>query len=81
VLGEAEIYVGLTEIFRDVFARDDLVLRPEMTATDIEGWDSFKQVEIIIAAEERFTVRFTTRDIDGLNNVGDLVRAIAARSV
>ena len=78
---EAEIYDTLTEIFRDVFLRDDLVLRSEMTAADVEGWDSFKQVEIIMAAEERFRIRFTTKELDNLRNVGDLVDVIVARNV
>ena len=47
---EAEIYGALTEIFRDVFNRDDLALKPELTAKDVPGWDSFKQIEIIMAA-------------------------------
>lgn len=77
---EARIYDDLTEIFHDVFMRDDIILKPELTAHDVEGWDSFKQIEIVMAAEERFGMKFTTRDLDGLQNVGDLVRVIAARS-
>ena len=44
---DPEIYGGLTEIFHDVFMRDDLVLTPELSAKDVKGWDSFKQIEII----------------------------------
>ena len=50
---EAEIYPALTTIFRDVFLRDDLALTPETSATDVQGWDSFKQIEIIMASEEQ----------------------------
>lgn len=77
---EAEIYAALTEIFRDVFVRDDLVLRPELTAKDVNGWDSFKQVEIIITTEERFGIKMTTRELDSLRNVGDLARVVAEKA-
>lgn len=79
-MDETEIYAALTEIFRDVFLRDDLELRPELTAKDVAGWDSFKQIDIILAIEEKYGMKFNTRELDSLHNVGDLVRVIAAKS-
>ena len=76
---EAEIYGALTEIFHDVFMRDDLKLTPELTAKDVKGWDSFKQIEIIMATEERFGIQLNTREIDSLQNVGDLVRVVESK--
>jgi acyl carrier protein len=76
---EAEIYAALTIIFNDVFLRDDLVLTPTLSADDVPGWDSFKQIEILIASEQQFGIKLSTREIDGLTNVGDLVSAVAAR--
>lgn len=76
---EAEIYAGLTEIFREVFMREDLLLTPTLSARDLKGWDSFKQIEIILATEGHFQIKLHTRDLDGLGNVGDLVRVIAAK--
>jgi acyl carrier protein len=77
---EPEIYRDLTEIFHDVFMRDDLVLKATLSAKDVQGWDSFKQIEIIMAIEEKFGMKFTTRELDGLQNVGDLVRVVAAKT-
>jgi acyl carrier protein len=77
---EAEIYPALTTIFQDVFLRDDLALTPELTAKDVQGWDSFKQIEIIMASEERWKIRFSTRELDALRSVGDLVRTIAGKT-
>jgi acyl carrier protein len=77
---EPEIYQRLTTIFRDVFLRDDLVLSPGLSAQDITDWDSFKQIEIIIAVEEQFGIKFRTREMDSLNNVGDLVHLIASKT-
>jgi acyl carrier protein len=79
-MSEAEIYEALTTIFRDVFLRDDLLLNPALSAKDVDDWDSFKQIEIIIAVEEQFGIKFRTREMDGLNNVGDLVHLIASKS-
>ena len=76
---DAEIYAALTEIFHDVFMRDDIALRPDLTAKDVEGWDSFKQIEIILAVEERFGIKMSTRELDSLRNVGDLARVIGTK--
>ena len=77
---EPEIYAALDEIFRDVFLRDDIALTPELSARDVAGWDSFKQIDIILAIEARYHVKFNTRELDSLHNVGDLVRVIAAKT-
>jgi acyl carrier protein len=77
---EAEIYPVLTTIFHDVFLRDDLTLSGDLAATDVQGWDSFKQIEIIMASEEAWKIRFTTRELDALRSVGDLVRTIANKT-
>lgn len=74
----AAIYAALSEIFQDVFQRE-VPLRPELTASDVQDWDSFKQIEIVIAIEEQFAIRLTTRELDSLRSVGDLVRVIATR--
>ena len=76
---EAEIYAALEEIFHDVFLRDDIKLAPQTTAKDVAGWDSFKQIEIILAVEGQYHIKFNTRELDSLLSVGDLVRAIASK--
>jgi acyl carrier protein len=79
-MSEADIYAALGEIFRDVFLNDDIELRPELSAKDVPGWDSFKQIDIILAVEEKYRIKLNTRELDGLHNVGDLVRVIAAKT-
>ena len=74
-----EIYAELTEIFHDVFMRHDLALTPSLSARDVPGWDSFKLIEIVIAVEQRFGIKFTTRELDRLQNVGDLVNVITTK--
>jgi acyl carrier protein len=75
---DAAIYETLSEIFNDVFMRS-VELRPELTAKDVPGWDSFKQIEIIVALEERYGVKFHTKELDALHNVGDLARVLSTK--
>ena len=78
-MSEAEVYAGLTEIFRDLFGDEAIALTPATRAADIPEWDSFNNINIIAAAEERFGVKLGTREVEALANVGDLVRAILAK--
>jgi acyl carrier protein len=70
---------SLTEIFRSVFEDDSIILKPEMTANDVEGWDSLSHVVLILAIENRFHVKFNQKDLMTQKNVGDLVRSIESK--
>jgi acyl carrier protein len=76
---EASLYPELTDIFHEVFGRDDFALTPALTAKDVAGWDSFKQIEIIVTVEEKYGIKLNTREIDSLKCVGDLVAVIARK--
>lgn len=79
---EEQIYQELTDIIRDVLMQDDLVLTPTLTARQVEGWDSFKMIEIIMAVEAHFGIKVPSKQLDSLEKVGDLVDLIkAAKSV
>lgn len=73
---ENAIYAKLTEIFRDIFDDDDIVLTPETTAADIPEWDSFNHVNIMVACEAAFGIRFKGSELEELRNVGELVHVI-----
>ena len=60
--------------------RDDLVLTPELTAKQVQGWDSFKQIEIIMASEEKWGIKFNTRELDALRCVGDLAKMVESKT-
>jgi acyl carrier protein len=72
----AGIYRQLTEIFRDVFDDDTIVLTPETTAADIHDWDSANHVNLIVAIEVRMKIKFKTIEVEALHNVGNLVGLI-----
>lgn len=69
----------LQEIFQDVFDDESIMLKPEMSAKDIEDWDSLAQIQLIVAAERKWGVKFTTEEVGKLKNVGDFAALIDAR--
>jgi acyl carrier protein len=75
-----QIYARLTDIFEDVFDDDSIKLAPELSAKDVDGWDSLTHVRLILTIEKAFAMRFSTSEIGELKNVGDLVALIKARS-
>lgn len=59
-------------VFRDVFDDDLLVLRGDLTAADVENWDSLTHINLIVGIEYEFKVRFTTAEVGSLRNAGEL---------
>lgn len=74
------IYPRLTEILQETFNDDTLVARPELTAADVDGWDSLSHLRLIMNVERAFKVRFTAKQISSLKNVGELAALIETRS-
>lgn len=72
-----DILAKLTEVFRDVFDEDGLVLTRDTTAEDIEEWDSLNQIKLILACEKAFAIKLKPRDINTLANVGEMVDHLA----
>lgn len=66
----------LNDIFRMVFDDDTIQIRPDMTANDVDGWDSLSHVNLIVAIETRFGIRFTQKELLKQRNVGDLISNI-----
>lgn len=65
-------------IFRDVFDDDTIVLRDEMTADDVDGWDSLMHINLIIAVEKRLGVKFTIAEVSGMKASGQNVGTFLA---
>ena len=73
---DADLRDRLTSVFRDVFDDPSIAIVDGMTAADVDGWDSLTHVTLIVAAEKAFDVKFSTRDIQSLQNVGGFVALI-----
>ena len=69
----------LSDVFRKTFDDDTLELTPTLSAKDVKDWDSFNHITLIVSLEEAFDVAFTTEEITGMQNVGDLVRILNAK--
>jgi acyl carrier protein len=78
-MGTPQIYEMLTRIFHDVFDDDSLVLTPEMTADDVDEWDSFSHLRLVLAVERAFSLKFSAAEMGGLKNVGELVGLIQSK--
>lgn len=66
----------LNEVFCDIFEDDDLVITPQLTADEVEDWDSLMHVNLMVAVEKRFGIRFSSGEIARLQNVGELMALI-----
>ena len=60
---QTAIYAKLTDIFHDLFDDDSITVTPELTAKDVEGWDSLAHIRLIITIEKAFKVKFSTSEI------------------
>ncbi len=72
-----EIFAQLTEIFQDVFDDDEIVLTDATTADDIEDWDSLEQINLLVAIEKQFKIKFQLADVSNLENVGAMADLVA----
>lgn len=71
-----ELRSQLQDIFRDVFDDEEIQLRDEMTSQDVEGWDSLMHLNLIIAIEKKFGIKFATAEISRMKNDGENVGSI-----
>lgn len=76
-----EINEKLTKVLREVFDDDSLTLSDDMTADDVDAWDSMSHVNLILAIEIAFDIEFTQSEIQNFANVGDLKRSITSKIV
>ena len=73
------IYTQLTEIFHDIFDDDTIVLSPELTAADVPEWDSFNHINLIVAVEQRFKIKFQTAELEQLHTTGHLAELVQSK--
>jgi acyl carrier protein len=75
-----EVFSRVTDTFRDVFDDDDILLRRETTADDIEDWDSIAHISLIVALEKEFSIKFDLVELKPLKNVGELLDLIQSKA-
>jgi acyl carrier protein len=72
-MDKAQILAEISEIIRDVLDLPDLVVTMSTSAENVEGWDSFNHINIVVAVESHFRVKIHTAEIEELKNVGELI--------
>ena len=77
---ESQIYAKLSEIFADVFDEDSIQITPQLSAKDVDGWDSLTHIRLMLTVEKAFKIKFSTSEIGKLENVGDLAALIKSRT-
>ena len=70
----------LTEVFREVFDLDDVVITRDTVADDIEEWDSLEHINLISAVESTFRMKFKMKEVSTMKNVGEMIDIIAERA-
>jgi acyl carrier protein len=71
-----DVYRRLTEVFRNVFDDSNLVISSEMTANDVDGWDSLRHVRLMLSIERAFDVKFSAYEVNKLKDVAHLAKLI-----
>lgn len=71
-----ELLVQVQEIFCEVLDNEEIVLENETTARDIEEWDSLSHIQLVVAVEKYFKIKFTSKEILSWKNVGEMIDCI-----
>ena len=76
---QTEVLARLQSIFDDIFL-DEVVVTPELSAQDVEEWDSLLHISLVVAVEEAFGIRFRVGEVEATKNVGDFADLIMKRA-
>lgn len=75
-MSREEIYDQLNEVFQDVFDDEEITVCDSTTADDIEDWDSLEHINLIVAVEKQFNIKFNMGEVNKFKNVGEMVDVI-----
>lgn len=75
-MSREQVLQRVTDIIRDVFEKDSIVVNEATTAADVEGWDSLTHLNLVNEIEMEFDIRFMLSEVQGSKNVGELITAI-----
>lgn len=78
-MNKDQILEEVQEIFREVLDNEEIMLNNATTADDVDEWDSLTHIQLIVAIEKHFNIRFTSREILSWQNVGEMIDCIATK--
>lgn len=76
----SDILKEVNEVFIDCLEDEDIDLKDETTAGDVAGWDSLTHIELVVAIERHFRIRFSSREIQSWANIGEMITTIAGKT-
>ncbi len=74
------VFEKLNTIFRDNFDDDEICLTDATSAEDIEDWDSLEQINLVVAIQDAFGIKFNIEEVNAMKNVGEMADAILAKT-
>lgn len=78
-MNREEVYSKLNEVFREVFDDEEISVNDATTADDIEDWDSLEHINLMVAIEKAFNIKFNMGEVNSFKNVGEMVDIILTR--
>jgi acyl carrier protein len=78
-MSREEVYAELNEVFQDVFDDEEITVNDVTTANDIEDWDSLEHINLVVAVEKKFNIKFNMGEVNSFKNVGEMVDIIMTR--
>ena len=76
----SELLGQITTIFKEVLDNEEVELTDATQATDVDEWDSLTHIQLVVALEKTFNIRFTSREIQSWTNIGELMDCIAGKA-
>ena len=78
-MSREEILELVSKVFADTLDEDNITLSESSTADDVEGWDSLTHVQLVVAVERKFKIRFTAKEIQSWKNVSEMIDSISSK--
>jgi acyl carrier protein len=71
-----EILKQIQEVFREIFSKSDMTISEITSPVEVEEWDSLNHIQIVVALEKKFKIKFTSLELQNWRNVGDIINSI-----
>ena len=76
MMNEKDIYDKLSQVFQIVFDDNSIIVNSTTNSSDIDDWDSLEHINLLVAVEQKFNIKFNMSEVIDMNNVGDMVKTI-----